>query len=328
MNNEIMQQILSKIKEYDRIMLFRHIRNDGDCVGATKGLKRILQLSFPDKEVYIIDRDTSEYLAFMGPEDEEVEDAIYADSLGIVMDTALASRISNPKYALCKELIKIDHHLTVENYGQLNWVEEGLASCSEMVVTFYEAFKDQLKMDSEAATYLYAGIVTDSGRFRYSGVTGDTLRKAAVLLDIGVDTQMLFAQLYLESFDELKFKSYLSNRMQVTENGVAYLYLDKALQEEFNLSYEQASSCVSMLESIRNCISWIVFTEMGDEQDTIRTRLRSRFVAINGVAEKYRGGGHACACGATLYGKTEVEALLADMDALVKEYKENNEGWL
>ena len=55
MNYEVKRQILDKIKEYDRIMLFRHIRNDGDCVGATKGMKRILQLTFPEKEIYLID---------------------------------------------------------------------------------------------------------------------------------------------------------------------------------------------------------------------------------------------------------------------------------
>ena len=57
-------------------------------------------------------------------------------------------------------------------------------------------------------------------------------------------------------------------------------------------------------------------------------RLRSRFVSINSIAEKYRGGGHACASGATIYSIEEMEALLADTDALVKEYKETHEGWL
>ena len=97
MNKAIMQQILDKIKEYDRIMLFRHVRNDGDCVGATKGLKAIIQLTWPEKEVYLIDKDTAAYLEFMGPEDPEVEDEVYASALGIVLDTASAARISNKK---------------------------------------------------------------------------------------------------------------------------------------------------------------------------------------------------------------------------------------
>ena len=324
----VKEQILQKIKDYQRIMLFRHVRNDGDCVGATKGLKRILQLSFPEKEIYLIDADTAAYLEFLGPEDEPVSDELYADALGIVIDTASEARISNKKYNLCKELIKIDHHIPLESFGDLMWVEEERSSACEMIVDFYATFKDQLKIDSEAATYLYTGMVTDSGRFKYDGVSGDTLRNAAILLDVGVDTQTLFARLYLEAFEYLKFKAHIYDRMQITENGVAYIYIDRAMQEEFNLTLEQASACVGTLDSIRGCISWMVFIETGDENGSIRVRLRSRFVHINSVAEKYHGGGHACASGATVYSKEEVQALLADADAVVKEYKENHEGWL
>jgi phosphoesterase RecJ-like protein len=328
MNIEVKEQILNKIKAYDRIMIFRHVRNDGDCVGATKGLKRIIQLTWPEKEVYLIDTDTAAYLEFLGPEDEPVDDALYTDALGIVLDTASEARISNKKYALCKELIKIDHHIPMESYGNLQWVEEDRSSACEMVVDFYSTFRDQLKIDSEAATYLYTGMVTDSGRFKYDGVTGDTLRNAAILLDVGVDTQTLFARLYLEAFEYLKFKAHIYNRMQITENGVAYIYVDRAMQEEFNLTLEQASACVGCLDSIRGSICWMVFIENGDDAGTIRVRLRSRFVHINSIAEKYRGGGHACASGATVYSREEMNALLADADALVKEYKETHEDWL
>ena len=325
---EIKQSILQKIKEYQRIFLFRHVRNDGDCVGATKGLKEILKASFPEKEIYLIDEDTAAYLEFMGPEDAPVEKELYDDALGIVLDTASEARISNKNYKRCKELIKIDHHIPLESYGTINWVEEDRPSCCEMVVDLYSAFSDQLVLNKQAAEYLYTGMITDTGRFKYSGVGGDTMRAAAVLLDVGVDTDTLFARLYLEAFEYLKFKAHLYQIMQVTENGVAYLYIDKATQEQFGLTLEQASATVGTLDSIRGCISWIVFIENGDEQGSIRVRMRSRFVHINSVAEKYRGGGHACASGATVYGQEEVQALLQDTDALVKEYKETHEGWL
>ena len=55
MNRQVMEQILQKITEYERIFIFRHIRNDGDCVGATKGLKEIIKATWPEKQVYIID---------------------------------------------------------------------------------------------------------------------------------------------------------------------------------------------------------------------------------------------------------------------------------
>lgn len=328
MNREKMEAILQKIKDNDRIVIFRHIRNDGDCVGASKGLKRIIQLTWPEKEVHLIDHDTAQYLEFMGPEDPEIPDEIYASSLGIVVDTASESRISNPKYKLCKELIKIDHHIPLEDYGVLSWVEEERSSCCEMIVAFYDAFREELKIDSEAATYLYTGMVTDSGRFKYEGVTGDTLRMGAILLDVGVDTETLFARLYLEAYEYLKFKANIYERMQITPNGVAYIYIDRAMQEEFNLSLEQASACIGNLDSIRGCICWLALIETGDERGSIRVRLRSRFVHINSIAENYHGGGHACASGATVYSREEADALLRDADALVKEYKETHEGWL
>ncbi len=328
MNKAVKEQILQKIKEYDTVMLFRHVRNDGDCVGSTKGLKRILQLTYPEKSIYLIDSDTSDYLKFLGPEDDEVADETYKSALGIVIDTASEERISNKKYTLCKELIKIDHHIPLENYGDIIWVEEERSSACEMIADFYMTFKGELKIDSEAATYIYTGMVTDSGRFKYEGVNGGTLRCAAEMLDIGVNTERLYAELYLDEFDYLKFKAHIYENMRITENGVAYIYVDKAMQEKFGLSLEQASACVSSLDSIRGAICWMAFIENSDEKGSIRVRLRSRFVKVNPIAEKYHGGGHACACGATVYSIEEMNALLRDADALIKEYKETHEDWL
>ncbi len=328
MNRTTMQAILDKIQEYDRIILFRHVRPDGDCVGATKGLQRILQLSFPEKQVILTHEDHSAYLEFLGPEDPAIPQELYRDALAIVLDTANESRISNQNYKLCREVVKIDHHIDISPYGAISWVEEERSSCCEMVVAFYDTFRDRLKLDSQAATYLYTGMVTDSGRFKYSSTSGDTMRCAGILLDAGVDTDRLFARLYLEAYEYLKFKAHLYGIMKITENGIAYLYIDQATQKEFGLSLEAASATVGTLDSIRGCICWMVFIENGDESNSIRVRLRSRFVHINQLAEKYRGGGHACASGATVYGEDEVQQLLKDADALVKEYKETHEDWL
>ncbi len=328
MNLEVKQAILQKIKEYDTITLFRHIRNDGDCVGATKGMKAILQASFPEKNIYLIDSDRSAYLAFLGPEDEEVADEVYAGSLGIVLDCGNQSRISNKKFTLCKELIKIDHHIPVENYGGLNWVEEDRSSACEMVVDFYDTFRSELVLTQEAALYLYTGMVTDSGRFRYEGVNGRTMRCAATLLDMGIDTETLFANLYLEEYSFLKFKAYVYENMNITENGVAYVHVTSEMKERFGLSDEDASNSVSMMDKIKGCLCWLAFIDSSREPGTTRVRLRSRFMTVNQIAENYRGGGHACASGATVYNQEEMQALLRDADAACKAYKETHEGWL
>lgn len=327
-NKETMEKILQKIKEYDRILLFRHFRPDGDAVGSTKGFQEILRLTYPEKEILLVNDDYAKYLEFLGPEDGMIPEEKFADALGIAIDTGTMDRLSSKKFSLCKETIKIDHHIDNNPYGDISWVEDFRSSACEMIVKFYDTFREELKINEKAAFYLYTGMVTDSGRFKYDGVSGETLRLAGILLDQSINTEWLFANLYLDEFDQLKFKSHVYEKMQITENGVAYIHIDKAMQEEFNLSLEDASASISYLDSIKGCLSWVAFIDTNDEKGTIRVRMRSRFVPINTIAENYRGGGHAYASGATLHSVDEIDALLKDTDALIKEYKETHDGWL
>ena len=197
-----------------------------------------------------------------------------------------------------------------------------------MIADFYATFPNELVLTKWAATCIFTGMVTDSGRFMYEGVCGESMRLAGLLLDAGVDTEWLYANLYLKSFDSLKFTAYIYEHMSITEHGVAYLLVDKAMQEKFCLNMESASAAISSLGGIRDCLCWIAFIETGDANGAIRVRLRSRFATINPIAEKYHGGGHACASGATVYSVDEMHALLRDADAHIKQYKENNDGWL
>ncbi len=328
MNIEIKNAILDKIKEYDKILIFRHIRPDGDCMGASKGLREILRLSYPCKEIYIVDNQHSDYLAFLGEDDSEVPDEFYSHSLGIVVDTANKDRISNQKFSLCREIIKIDHHIEISPFGDISWVEEQRSSACEMIADFYNTFKDELKINKTAAQYIYTGMVTDSGRFRFRSVSGETLRLAALMLDAGVDTDTLYANLYLEDYDSYKFKAYIYSNVERTENGAAYLYISREMQEKFHLSFEDASATVNSMDSIKGYLCWLAFIENPDSEDEIRVRLRSRFMSINHLAEEYNGGGHAQACGATIHSKNQLKEMIEKADAMVKNYKENNEGWM
>ena len=324
--NTVMQTIFERIAQADVIMLFRHIRVDGDCVGATKGLKEIIRATWPEKQVYLIDDERSDYLAFLGPDDEPVADEVYADALGIVIDVGNHERISNPKYALCREVIKIDHHIERDVYGDVNWVEDWRSSACEMIAAFYEAFQDRLCLSRKAAECIYAGMVTDSGRFMYEGVRGETMRLAGMMLDAGVDTETLYAHLYLRTFDELKFKAAIYENMQLTPNGVAWIHVTGEMQERFGLTFETACTSISSLSDIRGVLCWLAFIDTPEGE--IRVRLRSRFAAINTIAEKYHGGGHACASGATVYSAEEMQQLIMDADEHIRQYKETHKGWL
>ena len=80
-----------------------------------------------------------------------------------------------------------------------------------------------------------------------------------------------------------------------------------------------------LTSTIKGSLVWIAFIEGADD---VRVRIRSRFVTVNTLAEKYGGGGHACACGATVHSKKEANALISDADKLLGDYKNSNGGWL
>ncbi len=325
MNKQIKIDIFNKIKEYDRIVISRHLRPDGDAVGSTKGLHRVLSDSFPEKDIRLVNEDYSDYMAFLGGEDS-ISDDLYDNALLIVLDTATKERISNKNYVLAKEVIKIDHHVDIAPYGDISWVEDQRSSCCEMIADFIYTFRDELTITPEAAKYIYTGMVTDSGRFRYSSVSGETMRLAGFLLDFSIDTDTLFANLYLDDFSVLKFKAHILSRIKLTKNGVAHLFIDLATQDKYGMSSEEASALVSTMDSIKGSIVWIAFIENRD--GSIRVRLRSRFMTVNKLAERYNGGGHEAAAGATVYSKSEKTKLLREADMLIKEYKETHEGWL
>ena len=314
-----MQRIIDKIEEYNKIILFRHVRPDGDAVGSTKGLQRILRLTYPEKDVRVIESDKAEYLAFLGAEDGSVSEDFYKDALAIVIDTGSVDRISNKCYALCRETVKIDHHIDDNPFGDVSWVEPERSSASEMIALFYDTFRDRLQIDKEAASYIYTGMVTDSGRFRFREVNSETMRLAGMLLDMGIDTEWIYTNLYVREAHTLRFQAEVYKKMKITENGVAYLHVTKKMQKKFSLSYEDAGAAVDYLDSIKGSLIWMVLIDTDDNKT--RVRLRSRFAEVHGIATKYHGGGHACASGATVYSKAEMRALIADADRTLAEYK-------
>ena len=159
----------------------------------------------------------------------------------------------------------------------------------------------------------------------HRGVDAETFNAAAYLLGSGIDTEKIYAELYLDDISFLKYKSAVYDSIELTPNGVAYVFIPLSMRDRFGLDAESASLAVSFLESIRGSLIWIAFIENGSDDPagagTVRVRLRSRFLDIDAVAAKYGGGGHARAAGATLRDREEINDVLADADRLLGEFK-------
>lgn len=315
----IREQILEKIKEFNRIIIHMHIRPDGDCYGAGFGLKHIIKESFPTKEVYVVG-ERAEYVDFIGKTDI-IEDELFNDALSIVVDTAAKSRVSDQRFNLAKYVIKIDHHIPIEEYGDLIYVDTTRPATAQIILEFYLRFQEQLKINMEAAVALYTGIVTDTGRFRFRSVTADTFKAVAHLLDFGLDFVDILTRLSVKSENLMKLQGYVLLNFQKTENGVAYIKMTPDVIEKFGVSLEEATSLVNELSTLDDCPVWMLFAEY--ENNIVRARLRSKGPAIDSLANKYDGGGHALACGANLGTWEKTDELLKDADELVAQYKKS-----
>lgn len=309
--------ILNKIKEYKKIIIHTHMRPDGDCYGAGFGLKEIIKESFPEKEVYVVG-ETAEYVKFIGDVDT-IEDEVFKGALSIAVDTASADRVADQRFKLSDYVIKIDHHIPVEDYGDYQYVDTSRPAASQIILEFYFEYKDELKFNMIAAQALYTGMITDTGRFKYRSVTGDTFRAAAFLADYGLDFTSILGRLDIRSENLMKLQGYVLQNFEKTPNGVAYIKMRPELIEKFDVSLEEATSLVNELSTLEDCPVWMLFAEY--ENNIVRGRLRSRAPAIDKLANKYDGGGHRLACGANLGDWDTVTDILKDADELVKNYK-------
>lgn len=316
----MINQILEKIKEYKRIIIHRHVRPDGDCIGTQHALKKAIQLNFPEKEVYAVGDIIPDYLEDYGVIDEVAPEA-YNGSLVIVVDTANEDRICNENYKLGDYIIKIDHHDDSSDYGNINYVDPKTPACGAILTRLLRSWN--FKFNKEIATYLYVAITTDTGRFRFRGVNEEVMANAGYLISQGVEIDKLYTKLYTKEKESFKLQGYVYENFKTTDSGVAYIYFSQKLMKEYNVTKDDAANLVNSLDSIKGSLIWVAFIEQDDEVE-IRVRLRSRFVAINDIARKYRGGGHLQAAGATLYSKEEIDEILAELDLLHKEFKENN----
>ncbi len=316
----MINQILEKIKEYNRIIIHRHIRPDGDCIGTQHALKKAILLNFPEKEVYAVGDIIPDYLEDYGVIDEVTPD-MYKGSLVIVVDTANESRICGENYKLGDFIIKIDHHDDSSDYANINYVDPKTPACGAIMTRLLRSWN--FKFDKDIATYLYIAITTDTGRFRFRGVNEELMANAGYLISEGVEIDKVYTKLYTKEKESFKLQGYVYENFKTTESGVAYIYFSQKLMKEYNVTKDDAANLVSSLDSIKGSLIWVAFIEQDDEVE-IRVRLRSRFVAINDIARNYRGGGHLQAAGATLYSKEEIDLILNELDNLHKEFKENN----
>ena len=299
----IYSKILKKIKEYDKIIIHRHMRPDPDAIGSQVGLQKLLQLNFPEKSIKVTgyDEPSLTWLAKM----DEVTDADYEQALVIVCDTANTPRIDDQRYSMGDFLIKIDHHPNDDAYGDLLLVDTDASSTSEIIALF--AFENHLEANDYIAKLLYAGIVGDTGRFLYPATTARTFEVAGNLRQYAFNFSELSRKMDSITHQVAKLQGYVYDNLEIDENGAARVILSQQLLKENHLTDADTSAIVAAPGRIEDVQMWAIFVEQPDGH--YRVRMRSKFTPINEIAKQHNGGGHPLASGANAYSKDEVDLI-------------------
>ena len=311
------ESIIALIEQYDKIIIHRHTKPDGDAMGSQIGLKKLIEANYPGKKVLCVGDGAGRYSFVQKDAPDTVSDEDFYGALAIILDTSAKALISDNRYETADATARIDHHIFCEKIAQTEVTDTSFESCCSLITAL--AMEAGWSVTSEAATALYTGMVTDSGRFRYDSTTPETLRRAAFLLEAGIDTQEIYRNLYSDDFSYIRLRASFVLKVKFTENNVAYIYTTAQEAAECGVdTFTISRGMVGVMGEIRGVDIWVNFTET---EQGILCELRSSRYNINPVAVKYGGGGHEKASGATVADRESAMLMLADLDKIAEENK-------
>ncbi|WP_280769908.1 DHH family phosphoesterase [Salipaludibacillus daqingensis] len=308
----MIKDIIEKIKKWDSIIIHRHVRPDPDAIGSQAGLKKLIHEFFPEKQVLLAGEE-EESLTFMAHMDN-IPDDEFKRSLVIICDTANTDRVDDQRYKQGADMIKIDHHPNVEPFGTTMWVDPTASSTSEMIFELYLEMEIKgSKLNEEMARLLYAGIVADTGRFRFPNTTGKTFYYAGRLVEANFSRPEIYDHLYETSLPLLRLEGFVLSEVNVMPSGAAYVYLSKETLQRFNVTSKEAAAIVNSFSTLKGLKAWVFFVE---EENDIRVRLRSKGPEIHELAARFNGGGHPMASGASAKDWAETDEVIKQLNEL------------
>lgn len=305
------RKLISFLKKNNNFLLTTHTNMEGDALGSTLGLYRLLKRM--GKKVSVVCDDDIPYGYDFLPDTDKVERLRWPVNIKfdvlVVLDCSDLSRCGQIRQLDLKNkcVLNIDHHISNTGFGDINWVEPLASSASEMVYLLYK--KMGASFDKEAAMLLYVGILTDTGSFRYTN-TGVLAHKAcAELISHGLDVSLLHRELYENiPFEDMKLLFKILPAVKRSAGGrITWFEVRQGLLRNKKVSFDLSEHILSFARSIKGVEVVALFKENLGMKNQIRVNLRSQGKTdVNKIAQAFGGGGHRTAAGATINGKLQV----------------------
>lgn len=300
-----LKQILKLIKKSKTILITSHMDPDGDSIGSQlawgaflkrhkKQFKIINQGQIPEKYLFLDPQnlieniDSQDYSDFR-PDAVFIFECSYVDRIGRVQ------KIISPKTSV----INIDHHQDNQKFGRINILDKKASAVAEIIFDLFKLAK--FKITPQTANCLYAAILTDTGRFRFSSTTSKCLKVCAELIDAGADPKLLTDKIYYSvNLSDLRFLGYVLSQMEIAEDGkISSIALKKEILDRFQINTENTEGIVDYSLLLKGVKVGILFKEIGPDKTKVSLRSQNN-IDISKIAKAFGGGGHKNAAGCLL----------------------------
>lgn len=301
-----LDNILEEIKKAETIVIMAHETPDGDAIGSCLAMK--VALKKLEKNADVIIKEVPKIFDFLpGREEIKSDSDIEKYDLAISLDCADFKRlIGNEYFEKAKQTIVIDHHSSNKMYGDINFVNPVAPACCQILIGMFQYF--DIDIDKELGTCILTGIITDTGGFKYSGVTPETFEFTADLLQKGVNVSDIYKRV-LQTKTKANFELMRKaiDKMEFLEDGkVTFTYITNDELKEVNAGIGDHEGLVEIGRDVEGVEVSVFIRQKDDEENVYKVSMRSNeYVNVSDVCIMFGGGGHEKAAGATIQGNIQ-----------------------
>ena len=291
--------IKEEIEKANSIVILTHESPDGDAVGSA--LAMYLTLKKLGKQADVIIPEYSNVFRFLpGATEIKKEGKEEPYDLAISVDVSTIKRLNGfaNYFEDAKVRIQIDHHQANDMFADYNFVNPASPACAQNLILIIENLG--VEIDKEIGTCLLTGIITDTGGFKYEGVSAETFEFASELLTKGVNVSEIYKKvLQMKTKANFELRKLIMDRMEfINDEKITFTYITL---EDFNKTKAEEGDHEGLVEVGRDIEGVEVSIFLRETENGYKASLRSNnYVNVSDVCIAFNGGGHIRAAGCTI----------------------------
>jgi phosphoesterase RecJ-like protein len=317
--NSPLQQAISILKKYQRFTVGCHLRPDGDAIGSLMALGLSLELAGKQVEMVLPEGEPQTFSFLPGFERIRTTPT-FDPEVVLSVDCAEQTRLLLPPEVFVTQplLVNLDHHISNTYFGDLNLVLPEAAATGEIVYQLLCA--GGFPVDDRIAMAIYTAVATDTGFFRFSNTTAETLSLAAQLVETyGISPSQIAERVYEEkSFESLRLLTEVLSTLKLSpDQRYSWMVLSQEMLQRYPVELEETENFVNYASSIRGVEIGLFFKEVKPQDIKVSWRSKAT-VDVSRLAAHFGGGGHARAAGCSLTGS--MDAVTEEVLSFVQQY--------